>query len=133
MKVHEDPLFTFEFETESSILRFLWTDRTANMTDEDFKRALSLYADCAAERRAGALLADVRNFHHKPGSEVLKWRNEVLARRYEAAGVRKFAYVIGSNVPMPPQESEAERRKEAFETRYFRAPEEGEKWLVSKP
>ncbi len=133
MTIHEDLLFTFELEEKSGILRFLWTDRTANMTDEDFKRTLLLYADYALKHGTGSLLVDVRNFHHTPGAEVVKWRNEVLVPRYEAAGIRKFAYVIGNKVPMPPQQSAAEGRKPAFETRYFRAQEEAEQWLASKP
>src|SRR5262245_49573644 len=129
MKIHEDPFFTFEIEPESGILRFLWTEKTANMSDEDFKRALSLYADYASKYRATALLVDIRNFRHKPGPEVGKWRGEVLVPRYEAAGVKGFAYVIGDDVPMPPNTPSAAARNEPFETRHFRRPEEAEGWL----
>ena|SRR5258708_7900157 len=90
MKIHEDPLFTFELEREPGILRFLWTEKTAHMTDGDFTRALSLYADFAAKHRASALLVDMRKFRHQPGPEMGKWRNEVLVPRYRAAGVRRI-------------------------------------------
>ena len=133
MKIHEDPLFTFELESEPGILRFLWTEKTAHMTDEDFKRALSLYAHYAAKHRTSSLLVDVRNFHHKLGPEIGKWRSEVLVPRYEAAGVKKFAYVVGGDAPMPPNNSSMAAKKEAFETRYFRSPEEAEAWLRQKP
>ncbi len=129
MRIHEDPLFTFELEKEAGILKFLWTDKTAKMTDEDFKRALSLFADNAAKLRTSALLVDVRSFYHQPGPEMGKWRSEALVPRYEAAGVKKFAYVVGEDAPMPPNKPGATVRKEAFETRYFRAPMEAEIWL----
>ena len=130
MRVHEDPLFTFELEREPGILRFLWTDKTARMTDDDFKRALSLYADYAAKHQASALLVDLTHFHHKPGPETGPWRSQVLVPRYEAAGVRKFAYVLGSDVPMPPTAPGMAKRQEAFETRYFRTLEEAQGWLA---
>ncbi len=133
MKIHEDPLFTFELEREPGILRFLWTEKTAHMTDGDFTRALSLYADFAAKHRASALLVDVRNFRHQPGPEMGKWRNEVLVPRYRAAGVRRFAYVTGSDAPMPPKRSSMTAAKEPFETRYFHSLEEAEKWLAQRP
>ncbi len=38
MIVHDDPLFRFEFDEKGRILRFLWSPKTANMTDQDFKR-----------------------------------------------------------------------------------------------
>jgi hypothetical protein len=129
MKIHEDPLFTFELEQPPGILRLLWTEKTANMTDEDFKRALSLNADHAAKHQTSGLLVDVRNFHHKPGPETGKWRSEFLVPRYEAAGVKKFAFVVGNDAPMPPNNTGMTTRKEAFETRYFRTPDEAEAWL----
>jgi len=127
MRVHEDPLFTFELEP--GVLRLVWTEKTANMPDEEFKRALSLYADYALKHRTAGLLVVVRNFRHRPGPEIGKWRSEEIVPRYEAAGVTKFAYVIGADAPMPAPKSRMEA-KEAFETRHFCTTEEAEKWLA---
>jgi hypothetical protein len=129
MRVHEDSLFTFELQPATGVLRLVWTEKTANMTDEEFKRALSLYADYASKHRTTGLLVDVRNFHHHPGPEIGKWRSEEIVPRYETAGVKKFAYVIGPDAAMPPPRSRMET-KEAFETRHFRTTEDAEKWLA---
>src|SRR5215475_12937367 len=109
MKVHEDPLFTFELEP--NILHLVWTEKTASMTDEEFKRALSLYADCALKHRTAGLLVDIRNFRHRPGPEIGKWRSEEIVPRYKAAGVKKFAYVIGTDAPMPAPGSRMETKE----------------------
>jgi len=127
MKVHEDPLFTIELEP--GVLRLVWTEKTTTMTDEEFKRALSLYADYALKHRTVGLLVDIRNFHHRPGPETGKWRSEEIVPRYQAAGVTKFAYVIGADAQMPAPWSRMET-KEAFDTRHFRTTEEAEKWLA---
>jgi hypothetical protein len=129
MKVHEDRLFTFELEQQSSILRFLWTEESAKMSDEDFKRALLLYADYASKHRTAGLLVDLRSFRHNLGPGIGEWRSEVLVPRYEAAGVKKFAYVLGDEAPMATNSADEEERKEAFTTRYFRTLNEAEQWL----
>jgi stage II sporulation SpoAA-like protein len=130
--IHQDPLFSFELETDSSILRFHWTDRTANMTDDDFKKALLLYANFAREHSARGLLVDVRNFLHRLAAETGRWRDEVVAPQYAAAGVKKFAYVVGQDFPMPPADSSPPPTARPFETRFFHSMQEAEKWLNEK-
>ncbi len=129
MKVHQDPLFTFEFEEASAILRFRWTEKTANMTDDDFKRALTLYADFAEKHAARGLLVDVRNFKHRPGPDIGTWRDEKIVPRYVRAGVKKLAYVVGSNAPMSSGGDQKAPPKEPVATSYFGTMEEAEDWL----
>jgi hypothetical protein len=129
MTVHENPLYAFDLEPERGLLRLVWTEKTAKMTDDEFMRALSLYADCALKYRTPALLVDLRNFRHQPGPEIGKWRSEKIVPQYEAAGVKKFAYVIRNDVPMPAPGPKVDA-KETFETRHFRTTEESERWLT---
>jgi len=133
MKVHQDPLFTFEFEEESAILRFLWTEKTANMTDEDFNRALLLYADFAEKIASRGLLVDVRKFKHRPGPDIGKWRDEKIVPRYVRAGVKKLADVVGSIAPMSSGEDQTAPPKEPVATSYFGTMEEAEDWLRAHP
>ena len=128
--IHQDPLFSFQLDEAASVLRFLWTDKTASMTDEDFKRALLLYADYAKKHSVLRLLVDVRNFRHRLSPEAGKWRDEVVAPKYASAGVKKFAYVVGQNFPMPPAGSMPPPTALSFETRFFLSTEEAETWLA---
>jgi hypothetical protein len=128
--IHQDPLFSFELDSDSSILRFHWTEKTANMTDEDFKRALLLYADYAEKHSARGLLVDVRNFQHQLAPETSKWRDEVVAPKYAKAGVKKFAYVVGQDFPMPRAGSKPPPIAPPFETRFFHSTGEAEAWLA---
>src|SRR5260221_9846520 len=94
MNLYNDPRFKFEFDESHRILKFLWSEQTASMTDEDFKRALSLYADFAEKYAACGLLVDVRNFKHRPGPDIGKWRDATIVPKYVSAGAKKFAYVV---------------------------------------
>jgi hypothetical protein len=127
--IHQEPLFSFVLDPEPGILRFHWTEKTANMTDEDFKRALLLYADFAGKHSARGLLVDVRNFQHRIAPETGRWRDEVVAPKYASAGAKKFAYVVGQNFPMPPGDSTPPATARPFETRYFHSTAEAEAWL----
>ena len=128
--IHQDPLFSFELDSDSKILRFHWTEKTATMTDQDFKSALLLYADFAKQHAARGLLVDVRNFKHQLAPETGKWRDEVVAPQYASAGVKKFAYVVGQEFPIPPTGSMPRSTAAPFETRYFRSTQEAESWLA---
>jgi hypothetical protein len=130
--IHEEPLFSFKLETDSRTLRFLWTEKTANMTDEDFKRALLLYADLAEKHSACGLLVDVRSFRHRLAAETGRWRDEVVAPKYAGAGVKKFAYVVGEDFPMPPAGAKPAPTAAAFETRFFHSMAEAEGWLAER-
>src|SRR5262245_54195488 len=127
--IHQDPLFSFELDADLNLLRFLWTEKTSNMTDDDFKRALLLYADFAKKHSARNLLVDVRSFRHRIAPETGKWRDEVVAPKYASAGVKKFAYVVAQDFPMPPTGSKPPTAP-PFETRFFHSTEEAEKWLA---
>jgi hypothetical protein len=123
-------LFSFELDTDLSVLRFHWTEKTANMTDEDFKRALLLYADFAKNHSPRGLLVDVRNFRHKLAPETGRWRDEVVAPKYASAGVKKFVYVVGPDFPTPPAGALPPLNAPPFETRFFHSTGEAEKWLA---
>ena len=130
--IHHDPLFSFELDTGSNVLRFHWTEKTASMSDEDFKRALLLYADFAQRHSARGLLVDVRNFRHRLAPETGRWRDEVVAPQYASAGVKKFAYVVGVDFPIPPAKATPPRIAAPFETRFFHSMGEAETWLSDK-
>jgi hypothetical protein len=128
--IHEEPLFSFELEADSRTLRFHWTEKTANMTDDEFKRALLLYAELAGKHSVYGLLVDVRSFRHRIAAETGRWRDEVVAPKYAGAGVKKFAYVVGEDFPMPPAGSRP--APTAFETRFFHSMAEAEGWLAER-
>lgn len=76
-----------------------WLEGSAGMTDNDFMRSMERYAAFAEERRAPNMLVDVTRFRHSPGEHVGAWRDEHIIPRYNAAGVKRFAFLV------PPEAS----------------------------
>ena len=129
MQLHQTEFYTFTYDEKSKILKFLWTEKTADMKGEDFKEALTLYAGYAEEYEAPRLMIDVRAFKFNMTSELGTWRDEVISPRYNMAGVKKFAYVVPEGSPMASS-GEQSPKHETFITQYFDSEEKAQEWLL---
>jgi len=127
--VYENPLYDFILSDEENILIFEWKEATADMTDDDFIKAISNYASFAFKNKGKGLLVDVRKFRHKIGKEALTWRNEVCLCRYQLAGANKMGYVMPTqalqNLPI------GDIKIGQFTDRYFDSKEAATKWLTN--
>ena len=84
---------------EDGILELEWLEASANMTDDDFKRSMQRYAELAGEHPTPYLLVDVTKFRHSMGESVGAWRDEHIIPAYNAAGVKKFAFLLPAGAP----------------------------------
>src|SRR5215813_1821021 len=69
------------------------------MNDAAFKASIALFVWHAETVRPHGLLVDATNFHHRPGPEMMQWRNDAILPRYGAAGVRRFAFQMPTGTP----------------------------------
>lgn len=81
------------------ILELRWLPATAEMSDDDFKSTLELYAGEAERARAPSLLIDATQFRHGLGPDVMEWRDREIIPRYNAAGCTKFAFHMPKGFP----------------------------------
>lgn len=126
MEAHRNEFLSISHEREEGIVLLRWTEKTAGMTDENFKEALERFAGCAEQYSAKSLMVDVAKFRHSPSAEVGKWRDATIIPRYNKAGIRKFAFVTGKEGAAPPGPPKA---GEAFVTRFFGSETEARRWL----
>ena len=82
-----------------AILELRWRASTADMSDDDFKATLELFADEAERLRVPALLIDATEFRHRPGPDVMEWRDREIIPRYNAAGAMRFAFHVPEGFP----------------------------------
>src|SRR5215469_279830 len=76
------------FKTER-LVELTWLPGTQQMTDQDFKEALCVFAEGALQHRASRLIIDMRQFMARPSAEVGVWRDELIVPKYEKAGVKR--------------------------------------------
>jgi hypothetical protein len=98
-ELDRDEFGTITHDAENGILELDWLEGSAAMTDDDFKRSMERYAGFAEARRTPNLLVDVTRFRHSPGDDVGPWRDRHVLPRYNAAGVKKFAFLVPPGTP----------------------------------
>ncbi len=113
------------------MLRVDWTDATAAMTDDEFKRTLGWIADHVADRKARALFIDVRDFRHDVSAEVQQWRLRNISTRYNAAGLGRLAFLFPNGADIPPMANRS-GEGERFVTRGFNNEEHATAWLTAR-
>ena len=84
MQLHQNDLWTISYDEAVSSVKIDWTEKTAHMTDDDFKDALSRFAGHAEEHSARCLLVDVQRFKHALSEELGQWRDSTIIPRYNA-------------------------------------------------
>jgi hypothetical protein len=129
-QLHEGPFLTILFDTPRRIIGIRWKPATAKMTDEDFKGALTLFAEHVERMGAYGILVDVADFHHRMGPGVQEWRVKNISSRYAAAGVQRFAFLFPPGAEIPPMMNQS-AAGESFLTRAFTEQEESVAWLTS--
>ena len=98
-ELYRDGFGTIIHHPEQGIIELEWFEGSASMTDDDFMRSMERYAAFAQERRTPNMLVDVTRFGHSPGEHVGPWRDDHIIPRYNAAGVKRFAFLVPAGAP----------------------------------
>jgi hypothetical protein len=84
---------------QQEILELRWLPSTAEMTDDDFKTTLEMFAEQAERAGAPLLLIDATDFQHRFGEGVMAWRDRRIIPRYNASGAKRFAFHVPEGFP----------------------------------
>ena len=128
---YRDEFGVITHDPEQGTLELRWFDASARMTDDDFMRSMARYAALAQEHRTPNMLVDVRNFRHVPGKGTGQWRDEHIIPRYNAAGVKRFAFLFpaGASGTVESGSQPAPEPPGSFPTAYFENREHISDWF----
>ena len=129
-QLHEDEFLRIFWDKQTGIIGIDWMEATSEMTDEDFKTELTLFAKQVEDKRAPRILIDVSKFRHRPGAEIGEWRLKNISTRYNAAGVQRFAFLFSKDSQIPPMASQPVEG-ELFLTQSFNSWEQATAWLTA--
>ncbi len=127
MNLARNDYWTMDLDDSGTTVDLTWTAATAGMTADDFKEALATFAGLAEERDTPGLLVDVRQFGFQMTPDLGEWRVTDIVPRYNAAGVKRFAYVFPTGAETPP---ESQYPGEDFQTGYFTSTGDARAWLA---
>ena len=118
-------LYSIRYQKPGRFVALTWLAGTAEMTDQDFKETLEVFAEGALQHHAERLMIDMTEFRGRPGAAVLTWRDEVIVPKYNRAGVKKIAWVW-------PGEAGASATGDStqYTNRYFSSEDEALTWLA---
>jgi hypothetical protein len=132
-EIYRDGFGVLRHDEDAGTLELEWTEGSSGMTDDDFMGWLTRYADAEATLRAPNLVIDVRRFAFSPGGHVAAWRDEAIVPRYNAAGVRRFAFLLPSGSPgtVAAGNEPAPEPPGTFPTGYFDSREAVDAWFAA--
>jgi hypothetical protein len=128
--VYEDRFGAIIDYPSADRIEIRWYDTTSAMTAGDFKRWLAEFATREERLRRSRSLTDATSFLMDRANLDDRWRDANIVPRYNAAGVKKFAFHFPEGVPMigkPP----AVEGSAKYPTGYFGRREDALAWLNS--
>ena len=115
---------------EDDYIEIRWYDTTAAMTGDEFNQWLSQFAGCVETARRSGVLVDSVQFRMDMARMDAAWRDAHIIPRYNAAGVKRFAFLMPEGMPAiggpPVHEGPAD-----FPTAYFATRTDALAWLGS--
>lgn len=121
------PMYSITWQKPEQLARLTWLSGTEGMTDEDFRETLEVFAESAVQHKAKSLIIDVREFKHRPSSEILAWRDQVTVAKYNRAGAKRQAWIWPGDVSSMKPSSEGRN----YEEKYFATEKEALEWLTA--
>ena len=106
-----------------------WYDTTAAMSAEQFQDWLATFAAHVERLRRPCVLIDGTRFMMDPANLNDAWRDANINPRYNAAGVRRFAFLFPDGMPAIGAPPAAEGRA-TFPTGYFGRRQDALDWLA---
>jgi len=129
-QLHDDEFQRILWNESTQIIKLDWKESTERMTDDDMKRELDFFVVCVEKKRAPRILVDVQKFGYRMTPEVQKWWSENILTRYNAAGVKRFAFLFAPEIKITSAMNESAPGAD-FLTRSFNTRESAIKWLTA--
>jgi hypothetical protein len=117
----EDRLATYVRDDEHNAIELRWSEATKTMSESDFRAGLERLAGLLETQRVPNVLIDVTQFAYQPSPDFSPWRDKFIIPRYNAAGVKRFAFLVPANAPQTVENGKAPAVEEPgrFPTGYF--------------
>jgi hypothetical protein len=113
-------------------LELSWLPSTSEMSDEGFKETLELFAAQGEQAKPTYMIIDATEFQHELGDGVMEWREREIIPRYNAAGVKKFAFLWPEGMPGTVESGGTPKPEGGanFPTGWFTTRERANQWLT---
>ena len=129
--VYEDRWGAVIDHGDAGYVEIRWYDSTDAMSRDEFQQWLTAFAKEVQRLRRPGILVDATRFLMDPAKMSSDWRDANIIPHYNAAGVKKFAFLMPEGMPAvgSPPEVEGPAR---FPTAYFARRQQALDWLAAR-
>ncbi len=128
-ELYRDTFGTITYDDSNGVLELKWLEGTSDMSDDDVKQWLERFTEFGGQQLPPFLLIDTRQFMHGWNKNLDTWRSEIIIPKYNAAGVKKMAFLFPEGVE--PAREPAVEDPATYPTGYFDSLEAIESWFTS--
>jgi hypothetical protein len=130
--LHRDEFAEYFHDSQHATIVQVWSEATASMSEEEFRSGVKRLAELIEREKLHNVLVDVARMAYGPRADFEEWRQTNIIPRYNAAGVRKFAFVLpaGATAVVENGVAPAPEGKATFPFGYFGSREAAFAWLV---
>jgi hypothetical protein len=115
---------------DDDYLEIRWYDATESLDGDAFNQWLDTFTSHVERTRRSAILVDAVQFAMPMEKMDLAWRDANIIPRYNAAGIKRFAFLMPAGMPAIGTEPSAEGPAD-FPTGYFGTRASARQWLAS--
>lgn len=132
-QIASNPWGKIVYFDEWKTLQLEWLPLSKDMSDEQVKETLQLFANAGKELRPNYLLVDVMQFGRGFTDEINAWRDANIIPAYNSAGVQKMAFLAPEQFPQTFEKGfkPANEPGATFPTGWFSDRDNLYKWLGS--
>jgi uncharacterized protein YodC (DUF2158 family) len=128
--VYEDRWGAIIDHAGAGFVEIRWYDTTSAMSVDEFQQWLTNFAAEVERLRRPGILVDATRFLFDPAKTSAEWWYANIVPRYNAAGVKKFAFHMPEGMPEVGSPPEIQGPA-AFLTAYFAQRQAALDWLAS--
>ena len=129
VELFRDEFATYARDDARGLIEQRWS--TKSMSEQQFRDRIAKLAGLLEQAHVPNVLVDMSEINHSPSGDFESWRQTNIIPRYNAAGVKKFAFLLPAsmtgtveNGTEPGVEGSAK-----FPTGYFHSRERALKWF----
>lgn len=133
VELFRDEFSTYFRDDLRGLIEQRWSSATKSMSEQQFRDGISRLAQFLEREHVHNVLVDMAEIEHTPSDDFEAWRQSQIIPRYNAAGVKKFAFLLPPGAPTTVENGTkpAVEGKANFPTGYFATREQALKWLES--
>lgn len=133
MEVYKSDTLTIRIDKENSILFYQWSEKSEDLSQDEFLREAQLIHDEILRHKVDHVLADDRDFLYAIIPEIQVLMAEQLLESLNKFGLKKFAHV-SSRAIIPQLSVEQlfeENQNSGYVDKYFDDIDKAKEWILS--